>query len=244
MKPSPLSTIPAMIKRIIPAIATRGRLLTMLAFGFLPVILGFFINRAQRNNGGRGDFEPAELLAGFSLLIFVPLVVLVFASATLGTLREERTLVYFWLRPIGRWQIAVAAVISAWLVLIPLVAIPTGAFAAVVGEGTDISGVLAASLVGVIAYGAVFTVLGLVTERSLVWGLVYILVWEGFIGGLSQTAGRFSIRSYTRSLLSRITDTQLLDNPESVSTVIVVTVLVAVVSIGLSTFMLNKMDVD
>lgn len=233
-----------MIKRIIPAIATRGRLLTMLAFGFLPVILGFFINRAQRNNGGRGDFEPAELLAGFSLLIFVPLVVLVFASATLGTLREERTLVYFWLRPIGRWQIAVAAVISAWLVLIPLVAIPTGAFAAVVGEGTDISGVLAASLVGVIAYGAVFTVLGLVTERSLVWGLVYILVWEGFIGGLSQTAGRFSIRSYTRSLLSRITDTQLLDNPESVSTVIVVTVLVAVVSIGLSTFMLNKMDVD
>lgn len=244
MKPSPFATIPAMIKRIIPAIATRGRILTMLAFGFLPVILGFFINRAQRDRPGADEFEPAELLAGFSLLIFVPLVVLVFAAATLGTLREERTLVYFWLRPIGRWQIGVAALISAWVVLIPLVAIPTGAFAAVVGEGSDISGILAASFVGVIAYGAVFTVLGLLTQRSLVWGLVYVLVWEGFIGGLSETAGRFSIRNYTRSLLSQITDTQLLDNPESVVTVVIVTVLVAAVSLGVSTLMLNRMDVD
>ena len=244
MTPNPAVTIPAMMRRIIPAIATRGRLLTMLAFGFLPVVLGFFINRAQRNTADAGDFEPVELLAAFSLLIFVPLVVLVFAAATLGTLREERTLVYFWLRPIGRWQITVAALISAWVVLIPLVAVPTGAFAIVVGEGSDISGVLAASLVGVIAYGAVSTLLGLVTQRSLVWGLVYVLVWEGFIGGLSETAGRFSIRNYTRSLLSRITDVPLLDNPESVGTVIIVTVLIAVVSLGASTVMLNKMDID
>ena len=54
MSPSPVVTIPAMIKRIIPAIATRGRILSMLAFGFVPVIRGFFINRADndRRRGG------------------------------------------------------------------------------------------------------------------------------------------------------------------------------------------------
>lgn len=244
MSPSPLAAIPAMMKRIIPAIATRGRILTMLAFGVVPVILGFFINRAQRDTVDNRNFEPAELLAGFSLLIFVPLVALVFAAAALGTLREERTLVYFWLRPIGRWQVTAAALLSAWVVLVPLVAIPTGVFAAVVGDGNDVVGVLAASFVGVIAYGAVFMVLGLITERSLVWGLVYVLVWEGFIGGLSNTAGRFSIRNYTRSLLSRITDSSLLDNPESVGTVIVVTVGIAIACAGISTFMLNRMDID
>lgn len=244
MSPSPTKTIPAIVKRIIPAIATRGRILTMLGFGFLPVILGFFINRAQRDNPGRDNFEPAELLAGFSLLIFVPLVVLVFSSTTLGTLREERTLLYFWLRPIGRWQIAVAALISAWIVLLPLVTIPTGIFAAVVGEGSDISGVLAASVVGVVAYGAVFTLLGLFTQRALVWGLVYVLVWEGFIGGLSDTAGRFSIRNYTRSILSRITDAPLIDDPDSILTVIIVTAAIAIASLALTSLTLNRMDID
>ncbi len=244
MSSNPIAAIAAMIKRIIPAIATRGRILTMLGFGFLPVVLGFFINRAQRDDPAAEEFEAAELLAGFSLLIFVPLVVLVFAAATLGTLREERTLVYFWLRPIGRWQISVAALLSAWLVLIPLVVIPTGAFALVVGEGSDLSGILAAAIVGVISYGAIFTVLGLVTQRSLVWGLVYVLVWEGFVGGLSETAGRFSIRNYTRSLLARIADVPLLDNPQSVTTVVIVTVGIAVVSLSLSTLILNRMDID
>ena len=244
MSSSPVVTVPAMMKRIIPAIATRGRILTMLIFGFVPVVLGFFINRAQRDNPRRDDFEPAELLSAFSLTIYVPLVVLVFAAATLGTLREERTLVYFWLRPIGRWQIAVAALLSAWIVLLPLVTIPTAIFALVMGDGDDLVGVLSASVVGVIAYGAVFTLLGLFTQRALVWGLVYILVWEGFIGGLSETAGRFSIRSYTRSMLSQITDVPLLDNPQSIVTVVLVTVFVAIAAIGLTSLTLNRMEID
>ena len=243
LSPRATKTIPAMIERIIPAIATRGRVLSMLIFGFVPVVLGILINRASAN-GQVDDVVPAELIDAFTLTIYVPLVVLIFASATLGTLREERTLVYFWLRPIGRWQIAVAALLSSWLVLIPLVAVPTTAFAWVIGDSTDIAGALLSALAGIIAYGAVFTALGLVTKRALVWGLLYILIWEGFIGGLSQTAGRLSIRNYTRSLLGDITNFQLLSDPESTVTVLIVVVAVAVLSTGLATMILNRMDVD
>ena len=243
MSPSPAKTIPVMIQRIIPTIATKGRILSMLVFGFIPVVLGVFINRAIANSGAE-PVEPAQLLDGFTLTIYVPLVVLIFASATLGTLREERTLVYFWLRPIGRWQIGLAALLSAWLVLIPLISIPTIAFAAILGDGNDIAGALLSALVGIFAYGAVFTLLGLVTKRSLVWGLLYILIWEGFIGGLSQTAGRLSIRNYTRSLLGDITDFLLLNQPESTTTVVIVMIGVVIASMFLITMMLNAMEVD
>ena len=128
--------------------------------------------------------------------------------------------------------------------MLPLVTNPTGIFAVVVGEGSDISGVLAASVVGVVAYGAVFTLLGLFTQRALVWGLVYVLVWEGFIGGLSDTAGRFSIRNYTRSILSRITDAPLIDDPDSILTVIIVTAAIAIASLALTSLTLNRMDID
>ncbi len=244
MSPSPAVTIPAMIKRIVPAIATRGRVLTMIGFGLLPVIVAFFINRAN-DNDGVDDFVPAELLSRFSLLIFIPLVVLIFASATLGTLREERTLVYFWLRPIGRWQIAVASFISGLLVLIPVIALPTLFLAAVIGDAGDMAGILVAAFIAIVAYGALFTFLGLVTQRALIWGLIYIIVWEGFLGGLSRGAGRLSIRNYTRSALSRVADApSILENPESMAVVIVVTVLIAAAGLLLTTFWLNRIDVD
>ncbi len=243
MSPSPAVTIPAMIKRIVPAIATRGRVLTMIGFGLLPVIVAFFINRA--NDGRDGDFEPAEFLSQFSLLIFIPLVVLIFASATLGTLREERTLVYFWLRPIGRWQIALASFVSGLAVLIPVITLPTLLLAAIIGDGADIAGVLIAGLIGIVAYGALFTFLGLLTQRALVWGLIYIILWEGFIGGLSRAASRVSIRSYTRSALSNIADApSVIDSPESMAVVIIVTVLVALAGLALTTLLLTNLDVD
>ena len=243
MSPSPAVTIPAMIKRIVPAIATRGRVLTMIGFGLLPVIVAFFINRA--NDGRDGDFEPAEFLSQFSLLIFIPLVVLIFASATLGTLREERTLVYFWLRPIGRWQIALASFVSGLAVLIPVITLPTLLLAAIIGDGADIAGVLIAGLIGIVAYGALFTFLGLLTQRALVWGLIYIILWEGFIGGLSRAASRVSIRSYTRSALSNIADApSVIDSPESMAVVSIVTVLVALAGLALTTLLLTNLDVD
>ncbi len=242
MSTSPAVTVVAMIKRIIPAIATRGRVITMLAFGLIPVVLAFFINRAD---DGGDDFVAADLLSRFGLLIYIPLVVLIFASATLGTLREERTLVYFWLRPIGRWQIAVASFVSSLLVLIPVISVPTILLAAIIGDGGDMIGILMAALIAIVAYGALFTFLGLVTQRALVWGLIYIIVWEGFLGGLSRAAGRLSIRNYTRSALSRIADApSIIDNPESMAVVIIVTVCLAVAGLVLTTWWLNALDVD
>lgn len=229
-----------MTTRMIRAVATPGRVIAMAAVGLIGIIIGIVVQRSDPGSDFGVDF-----LSSFGLLIYVPLVVLVISTATLGTLVEEKTLVYFWLRPIGRWQVAAAALVAGLVVLLPLILIPMGVLGAVVGDGSDVTGILIASLVGIAGYASVFTFLGLMTQRALAWGLGYILVWEGFVAGLSRSAGWLALRTYTTSTLGRITDSlQPIADPASSVTVGLVTVGLVVTGLGLTTWRLNAADVD
>lgn len=229
-----------MTTRMIRAVATPGRVIAMAAVGLIGIIIGVVVQRSDPGSDFGVDF-----LSSFGLLIYVPLVVLVISTATLGTLVEEKTLVYFWLRPIGRWQIAAAALVAGLVVLIPLILIPMGVLGAVVGDGGDVMGILVASVVGIAGYASVFTFLGLMTQRALAWGLGYILVWEGFVAGLSRSAGWLALRTYTTSTLGRITESlQPIADPASSMTVVLVTLGLVVAGLGLTTWRLNAADVD
>ena len=41
-------------------------------------------------------------------------------------------------------------------------------------------------------------------KRALLWGLAYILVWEGFVARSGRMASRFAIRANARSFLTRV----------------------------------------
>jgi len=236
-----MTAIVGMAKRMLRSVATRGRILAMSAIGLVGIVIGFAIDRSDPGP----EWIPTEFLANFGLTTFVPLVSLVFASATLGTLREEGTLAYFWLRPIGRWKIAASAMAASLLVLIPVVLVPMAALGLAIGDSADVSGMLVGSLLGVIAYTAVFTLFGLVTVRALVWGLVYIVAWEGFVAGLSATAGKLAVRTYATSALGDIADfPELIAGQVSLSTAVIVVVAIAVACFGLTTLRLHTMDVD
>lgn len=229
-----------MTTRMIRSIASPGRIAAMAAVGIIGIIIGVVVERSDPGPNFGVDF-----LSNFGLLIYVPLVALVISTATLGTLVEEKTLVYFWLRPIGRWQIAAAAFLAGLVVLLPLILIPMGVLGAVVGDSSDVSGIVTASLVGIAGYGSVFTFLGLMTQRALAWGLGYILVWEGFVAGLSRSAGWLALRTYTTSTLGRITDSLApIAEPAAMTTVALVTIGLLVAGLGLTTWRLTVADVD
>ena len=63
------------------------------------------------------------------------MVSLVFASAALGDVAEDGTLVYLWLRPYPRWQLAVAAFAASVTVVVPVAVLPLVIAAALTGEG-------------------------------------------------------------------------------------------------------------
>ena len=235
-----MSAFLGMTKRMVRSIATPGRVVAMSLVGLVGIIIGVVVERSDP-----GAEFAVDFLSRFGLLIYVPLVVLVITSATLGTLVEEKTLVYFWLRPIGRWQITVAAFLAGLVVLLPLILVPLGVLAAVVGDANDVWGTLVASLVGIAGYASLFTFLGLVTQRALAWGLGYILVWEGFAAGLSRSAGWLALRTYTTSALSRIADSAgPISNPATSTTIAIVTIGVVIAGALLTTWRLNAADVD
>jgi ABC-2 type transport system permease protein len=178
------------------AIATRSRIVLLAALGGLGVLLGLLVS-------GEGGDAPLELADGFGLLIVVPVTALIFATASLGDAVDDGTLVYLWLRPVPRWQLAAAssaaALTLAWPLVVPALVLATSLAG---GDGDLVAATGVAATLALLAYVPLFVSLGLLVRRALVAGLVYVLIWEGAVAGSSVAAARASVRAYMRSVLA------------------------------------------
>lgn len=217
----------------------RARVLSLLALGIVGIAVAFAVRASDGS-----IVDAVEYVNGFGLVLLVPIASLTLASAALGDMVEDRTLVYLWLRPIPRWQIAVAAAASSFTVVVPVVATPLVLGAAVTGHGSDlVQATLLATVAGVAAYSGLFVLLGMVSRRPMLWGLGYVLIWEGFIARAGGAANNLAVRTYTRSILSELSDVPLQLANESLTTSIIVPVVVAVGGISLTTRLLLRRDI-
>lgn len=220
---------------------TRARLLGLLSLGALAVVLGYAI-------GASASAEPVEdgtvLVANYGLTLFVPVTSLVFASSVLGDPNEDGTLVYLWLRPIPRWHLAIAALAATLTVTLPVVVVPMVLAAALTGAGQElVVATIVSCTLAVIGYTGVFTWVGLRVKRALVWGLAYLLIWEGFVARAGDNPSRLAIQAHARSVL-----THMANGPERLISVAQVTgtvtpVAVAVVATLLTIRRLRRQDV-
>ncbi len=185
-----------------------------------------------------------RLISDLGFTTLVPIVALVFASAALGDLREDGTLVYLWLRPMDRWPVVVGAWLAALTVSLPLTLMPLTVSAVVVDGGTALVGAtVLAGVVGVVTYSAVFVLAGLVLKNAIVWGLGYVLIWEGIVAAFGSFAAKLAIRGYTRSILTAITDVDLDLGDLSLTIGVVLPLLAAGVALALASLRLRAMDV-
>jgi ABC-2 type transport system permease protein len=222
--------------------ATRGRLAALGLLAVVAIVLGISIALSHPDEPVRAG---VELVNAYGLSLLAPVVTLVFASAALGDLVDDGTLVYVWLRPVPRWIIAVAALAASLTIALPLVVVPRVVAAAFVGggDGALVASAALATALAVIAYSGVFVALGLRVKRALVWGLAYILIWEGFVARAGRNAGRLAVRSYTRSLLTHATGVRLRLASASVPAAVVVPIVVAVAAIAYTTWRLHRQEV-
>jgi len=221
---------------------TAGRIIAVSALGGLAVLLGLGV-RASDSIDIISD--AATLIDQYGLQVVAPVVSLVFASSGLGDMVDDKTLVYLWLRPTPRIQVAMAAALAALTVCLPAVVVPLVLAAAITGAGPALTGGTAvAAAVGVAGYVGMFCAVGIRFRRALVWGLAYILLWEGFVANASKTAGRLSLRGYTRSVLSEYTGVGFKQASLSLPVAIVVPILVGGAMIAYAGFRLSRTDVD
>jgi ABC-2 type transport system permease protein len=182
----------------------RGRAIALGSLGLLPIILAIAVRASSDPNRLQGMFDIVD---GLGLAVLAPVTALVLSSAALGDLAEDRTLVYVWMRPVPRWRMALGALGATVLVVIPFVLIPLIVSSFIAGAPGDlVSATLASGLVAIVGYASIFLGLGLVVRRALVWGLAYVLIWEGAVARAARGAARFSVQVYARSLLAAIAD--------------------------------------
>jgi ABC-2 type transport system permease protein len=177
---------------VLHELATRGRIIALSGLALIATLAGFALGTSDSATLDDG----VRLIAGLGLAGVVPVVALVFGGASIGDLRDDKTLVYLWLRPMDRSPIAVGAALAALTLAAPVTLIPLVAAALLTGVGGGIVGAtVLASAVGLVAYVSVFTMLGTWLKRYIVWGLAYILIWEGFIAQAGAGVARFAISS-------------------------------------------------
>jgi ABC-2 type transport system permease protein len=195
--------------------------------------------------------EPDQIQAsvrftwGFGLGLMVPVISLVLAGSSLGELIDDETLVYLWHRPSPRWKLALSAWAAALSIALPFTVVPLAA-AAAIASSLDI-GVVAAVAVAVslaaVAYTAVFVLAGLVFRKALIWGLMYLFIWELFVSKAGVGAARLSIGTYPASLLSELTGIDLPMAQRHPLATFVVPVVVAGVGLAMTSWRLDHIEV-
>jgi ABC-2 type transport system permease protein len=190
----------------------RGRRLLVLSLLFaLPSVLAAVVSLTSRVAPPAASLEFAFV---FNLIphALVPLAALLYAAGIIQDEVEEQTLTYLLLRPLPRWALYLVKLLATLVVTVALTAVFTTATLAVialmgsnptaglVGRALKIAGLLALAQVG---YCGLFGLLGLLTRRSLLVGVGYIVIFEGVLASLDTVIRRLTVMYYFRVLALR-----------------------------------------
>jgi ABC-2 type transport system permease protein len=237
---APAAAIALSYQVVLRQLTSRSRIIGLTLLALVAPISGFALGSADASLD-----DSVRLIASVGLGLVLPVVSLVFAGAAVGDLREDKTLVYLWLRPMDRWPIVVGAALAAATLVAPITIIPIVLAAILTGAGNGIvAATLLAAIVGLVAYVGVFTLFGVWLKRFIVWGLAYILIWEGFIAQAGAGVARLALRKYTRSILVERTGADLDLADFGLATAIIVPVIVAVAALAIASRRLATQDID
>ena len=230
----------AVYRLLLRTLMTKGRLAAVLAADVVIIALAVVLRVDDR--GAAAGFALIDA-AGF--LLFVPVAALLFGSSTFGEPAEDGNLPYITLRPITRWRLVLAGTLAAVTVAYPLAAVPLVLAGLITGtSATLILSVLVAAALGICAYGALFVALGIRTRRALLYGLVYVILWEGVVSGVSRQLGRTAIRTHVRSVFNEMTNADLNGTIVAGSTAVIVLLAITTVGILLATRFLTRLDLE
>ena len=167
----------------------------------------------------RGSLDVAwEVVVAIYLFLLYPqvaclLLALFYGSSLLGTELENKTLTYLFTRPVKRWRIITGKYLAIVCVLIPPTAVSLSISWMLMGATSVeriLPGVLAGAAGGIIAYNAVFVLLGFIApKRAMVLALMYGVVFEFILSFVPALVNEFTITYYLRSLVVGITDLEV-----------------------------------
>jgi len=192
-----------------------------------------------------------EISTSTFLALVLPVVAIVIASGALGNERRDLTLSFIALRPIPRSVIAVTKVGAASAAAIGLNLV--GALALGIshvvrfGNGQVIAGLIVATIVATIAYAAAFVPIGFLTDRAVIIGMAYLLVFENGVVFALSGLGLLSPWRLAAASLGALVDGSRIYLDGAIGTMtlqraLIAMVVYAIAGIGASTWLLRRRD--
>jgi ABC-2 type transport system permease protein len=163
------------------------RSLLLAALELLPTLIYLLASSNRTEDAALEVFMDGGI--AMYLVLILPIVSIVLAASALGVERRDQTLSFIVLRPIRRSVIVavkLTATVAAAMVLNGVGAIAlSGAHIIRFGASIDILiAVLVGAVVATIAYAAIFVPIGFLTDRAVIIGLAFLLIFENGVVSL------------------------------------------------------------
>jgi ABC-2 type transport system permease protein len=161
-----------------------------LLFGLLALTPALLFVLSAENRTGTAAFETL-IEVGLAVLfgLVLPVIAIVLASGALGNERRDQTLSFIMLRPMPRWVISVVKTTSSVCATSVVTIFGAVTLWATYGirHGFDTAilvGFIVGAVIAGVAYAAIIVPLGFITDRAVVIGLAYLLVFENGVVSL------------------------------------------------------------
>jgi ABC-2 type transport system permease protein len=190
----------------------RARRLLVLAVLFmLPGMIAVLIRSVDRPPPVEQIEFPVVLVLIANLL--VPFTALLYSSGMILDEIEEQTLTYLMVRPLPKWGIYVSKLLATMIVTVALASVFTYATYVVIYWGTpgfwrEILATRAPKAVclmalALVGYCSLFGCISLVVRWPLVIGVIYTMIFEGWLANIDFVVRRLTVMYYFRDLTER-----------------------------------------
>jgi ABC-2 type transport system permease protein len=148
----------------------------------------------------------SDTLYGLGLAVIVPLVALLATTGVLAPEIDDGSISYLLAKPISRHTIVVSKLVVAATCVLVFGAVPmlVAGLVLILDEPRLGTGFALGSLAGGLAYCALFALLSVLSRHAVVIGLVYLLIWEGLLGGLLDGVRWLSVTRWAAVIIEQI----------------------------------------
>jgi len=179
---------------------TAGRKRALL-FAGAPLLLLALALLLRVTSPASASHWPEQVLGHFGFSVVLPLTALIIGTSVLGAEFDDGSAIHLLATPVSRGSVIVTKFAVAAALTAAFTAVPEFVAGLLSGRGAGFAAHLfAGALAGSVIYCAVFILLSVLTTRAVVFGLLYVLLWEGLLSNLVDGARLVSVSHYALSI--------------------------------------------
>lgn len=157
---------------------------------------------------------PAEwgegIIGGLGFTAVLPVIALIVGTGVLGSEIDDGTITHILSKPLPRSEIIFTKLFVATGITAIFAGLPLFAVGLIAGEPALAFSLIVGAVIGALAYCSLFLLLSVVTRRPVLFGLAYIVLWEGVLGNILTGTQKLSIQQYVQTIVDALTPTDLL----------------------------------